>query len=140
MDNHWNYRLVRRSEDGEMSCGICEVHYCGDKITSITEDYARVSSENSQGVLWILENMKEAMKKPILDWDEVCKEFDEKTCPQCGSNKITTEIINYTFPYGLQSIELSADVPLRKCECGSEFLDHESEDLILQAIDEQGKT
>jgi len=54
-------------------------------------------------------------------------------CPSCDSNKISTEEINHCFPYGQG--ELSANVPLRKCQnCGEQYLDHEAEELMGVAI------
>lgn len=63
---------------------------------------------------------------------------DEKlSCPECGSERITTEEIDHRFPYGQEeaAIELSARIPVRRCEeCGDEFLDYKAQDLMHEAV------
>src|SRR5215207_9901864 len=51
-------------------------------------------------------------------------------CPDCGSNSVKTTIIDHRFPFGdgETAVELSAQVPLRKClSCEFEYLDYEAE-------------
>lgn len=62
---------------------------------------------------------------------------NELRCPSCGSDAVTTEVIEHRFPYGDgdSAVDLSARVPLRKCqECGEEYLDDESEDLMHETV------
>lgn len=55
------------------------------------------------------------------------------TCPGCGSEKVSTEVIRDIFYYG--SVKLSADIPLRTCQdCEEQFLDNEAEELHHGAV------
>lgn len=59
------------------------------------------------------------------------------TCGECGSDKVQTVIDIYKFNYGIapDSVELSCEVPLRKCEeCGFRFLDNEAEEICHETI------
>lgn len=58
-------------------------------------------------------------------------------CPNCGSRKVETTIIDQEFPYGNEptAVTLSARVPLRSClQCGFSFLDAIAEDAQHEAI------
>lgn len=59
------------------------------------------------------------------------------SCPECGSKRIATEVVDHRFPYGQEdsAVELSARIPVRRCdECGDQFLDDEAEDLMHEAV------
>jgi putative zinc finger/helix-turn-helix YgiT family protein len=58
-------------------------------------------------------------------------------CPNCGSAKVETTMIDHEFPYGTgpSAVTLSARVPLRSCsECGFSFLDCIAEEAQHEAI------
>ena len=58
-------------------------------------------------------------------------------CPSCGHDAIETTEIERTFPFGegAHAVELSTNVPLRRCrECGFEFLDAEAEERQHEAV------
>jgi len=58
-------------------------------------------------------------------------------CPDCNSINIITNWFDYDIPYGLDDnqVIITVNVPARTCkDCGLEFLDGESEDLIDVAI------
>jgi|SRR5262249_13451348 len=58
-------------------------------------------------------------------------------CPNCGSARVETEVINDKFQYGSGdgSVELEVSVPLRKClDCHFEYTDSETEDLRHEAV------
>ena len=58
-------------------------------------------------------------------------------CPLCGGDKVTTSTQSHTFTYGSEesAIELTVDVPVRRCDpCSFEYLDEVAEDLKHEAI------
>ena len=58
------------------------------------------------------------------------------TCFECDS-PATTDWRRHTFTYGAgpAAIDLTADIPVRRCRsCGFEFLDHEAETLMHEAV------
>src|SRR5487761_181351 len=62
---------------------------------------------------------------------------EARICPDCGAARVETEWGTDRFPYGEGStaIELSAEVPFRKCaECGFEYTDSEAEEARSAAI------
>jgi len=62
---------------------------------------------------------------------------DKVVCSDCGGDNITTTQEEYKFTYGIgdSAVELSAWVPLRKCnDCGSTFLDDDAEDACHEAV------
>ncbi len=69
----------------------------------------------------------------IPPWGTMCY----LSCPECGSNKIVTEIIGYCFTYGQgdSAIKLTTRIPMRQCEdCLVRFIDDEAESLIQAAV------
>ena len=59
------------------------------------------------------------------------------SCPSCGHGIVHTTYIEHKFPYGAgdRSVELSANVPLRRCaECEVEFFDSVAEELQHEAV------
>jgi putative zinc finger/helix-turn-helix YgiT family protein len=59
------------------------------------------------------------------------------SCPSCGHGTVQTTYIEHKFSYGDgdRSVELSANVPLRRCpECGVEFFDSVAEELQHEAV------
>lgn len=58
-------------------------------------------------------------------------------CPNCGSTRVETQIVNDSFEYGTgpKAVKLEADVPFRKClDCGFEYTDSEAEDIQHEAV------
>ena len=62
---------------------------------------------------------------------------DDRECPQCGQDSITTYWHHDTFKYGTGdlAVMLHANIPVRRCtSCDLEFLDHEGERLRHEAV------
>ena len=71
----WNYRVVKTVTkiplgDTDISYGIYEVYYDenGD-IVNISESLAHPISDDLEGLQWNLERMREACKKPVIDYN-----------------------------------------------------------------------
>lgn len=62
----WNHRILASEQDGETYLEIHEVHYKKDKPVSYTANAITVGAEDLKGITWVLDKMKECMKKPIL--------------------------------------------------------------------------
>ncbi len=59
------------------------------------------------------------------------------SCPDCGSKKVSSSMQEHKFTYGVgdAAVELSASVPVRKCdECGFCFLDSEADDICHEIV------
>ena len=73
----WNYRVVRQIESGpqggEEILKICEVYYHKDNETPRAfTDGAQPMSVNAgiEGLTWVLDKMREALSKPVLnEWE-----------------------------------------------------------------------
>lgn len=82
---HWNYRVVRREYeispgDIEVSYEIHEAHYdiiTDTKPSLISIDPVGVHAGSLEGLDLVLSRMKEALRKPVLDYD-TREELDEK--------------------------------------------------------------
>lgn len=64
-------------------------------------------------------------------------QHDARTCPDCGAARVETEWGTDRFKYGdgPAAVELSAEVPFRKCaNCGFEYTDSEAEEARSAAI------
>jgi hypothetical protein len=68
----WNYRLVRRVFDTEEQVGVHEVYYTDGKPTSITVNPIGIVGETEKEVKDILEKIKKAFLKPVLNWEDFC--------------------------------------------------------------------
>lgn len=68
---HWNYRIVKTVEviAGEeyTSYGIHECVYDLDGETGWTEEPVQVISDTPEGIKWVLEKMKQALKRPVIE-------------------------------------------------------------------------
>lgn len=64
----WNHRLMahKTEEENELYYQIHEVMYEGDNPVSYTERGVQVGSEDIEGCKWVLEQMLECLKKPVL--------------------------------------------------------------------------
>lgn len=72
MSNTWNYRVVRHKSQREGwpdHLQIHEVHYENDKPVSVSADGARIGGDNVDEIKWALERIREALEKPILEYD-----------------------------------------------------------------------
>jgi putative zinc finger/helix-turn-helix YgiT family protein len=61
----------------------------------------------------------------------------EHQCPNCGSNRVQTQIIRDKFEYGsgAKATTLEASIPYRRCaDCGFEYTDYEAEDVQHEAV------
>jgi len=68
------------------------------------------------------------------DTPEVLGKF---VCGECGSERIKTSREVYKFPYGVgtDTVELSCEVPVRKCaDCGFSFIDGDAEDICHKEV------
>lgn len=62
---------------------------------------------------------------------------EDMHCGRCESKEIETTFEDYAFEYGAgeNQIELTASVPVRKCQaCGYQFLDEEADDIQHDAV------
>jgi len=64
----WNHRILVSETDTDYPLfEIHEVFYNDEGILDgYTESPVHVSAENVEGIEWVLEKMKEALKKPVL--------------------------------------------------------------------------
>ena len=61
----WNYRVVRtKFPDGEEEFGIHEMYYDSDAPTA---DPVPVVGESINHLRWILDRMREALDKPVIE-------------------------------------------------------------------------
>jgi len=69
--------------------------------------------------------------------NKIKRENDVMTCPECGSESMSSSIQEHKFTYGIcdTAVELSASVPVRKCDkCGFCFLDSEADDICHEVV------
>jgi len=79
----WNYRILAKRilNESDVEFGLYEVFYNNDIPTSYTENsmkplsFEKESDEPTESIKWILEKMKLACDKPILDYDNFPKEY-----------------------------------------------------------------
>lgn len=65
---HWNYRIIHHLSPEEEYWAIHEVYYEKDKPVSYSENPAVVlSAENPGDLVWTLNQMLEALQKPVLE-------------------------------------------------------------------------
>lgn len=63
----WNYRVIEKEHDGEISRAIHEVHYENDVPVAYTENPASIVWEaDDEEPKRVLERMREALDKPVL--------------------------------------------------------------------------
>ena len=77
------------------------------------------------------------MDKKNVQEDNRPEDLSKFVCGECGSERIRTSREIYKFPYGVgnDTVELSCEVPFRKCsDCGFSFLDHVAEDLCHEEV------
>jgi hypothetical protein len=65
----WNYRLVKN----EKLLQIHEVYYRNEKPHSITADPVALCGETMEELAKVIDLMKEALSKPILDYEDFNK-------------------------------------------------------------------
>lgn len=66
----WNYRVVRRSAEGETSYQIHEAYYdCDGKVWAITENGVALASDDVAGLVRTLPWYIEALLRPVLDFE-----------------------------------------------------------------------
>jgi len=71
--SHWNYRLVKHTEDGSVWYAFHEAYYNEtdtETPSSITEMPAGIIEEELKDVEWVLKKMLKATKKPILNYED----------------------------------------------------------------------
>lgn len=79
---HWNYRVMRRiypereigksgvKIEGEEEFAFYEVYYDDDdKPDGWSKDPQPMTALDVDGIRWTVEKLKEAMEKPVLDYD-----------------------------------------------------------------------
>lgn len=62
---------------------------------------------------------------------------DSAGCPQCGSNRISSETVTENFQYGDKegAVMLSATIPVQNCQsCGGSFTNEDAEDIRHEAV------
>ena len=73
----WNYRVVHRSypDWDEETYSICECYYDDDgKPEAITERSVGAFGGTLEELLADLENYRNAVHKPVLQWDEIVRD------------------------------------------------------------------
>ena len=81
MSSHWNYRILARRLNGEIQYGMYEVHYENDIPIACTENNIAPLSFSSDiedqidSLSWVLDAMKLACAKKILDYDRFPQEY-----------------------------------------------------------------
>jgi hypothetical protein len=75
----WNHRLMRHKENGEEWLEMHEVYYNKTgQITKWTVGPIAPHADDKSGMVWVLNRMKEATKKPVLDYDMQPEGEDDK--------------------------------------------------------------
>ena len=77
------------------------------------------------------------MDKKTVQEDNRPEDPSKFVCGECGSERIRTSREIYNFPYGIgnDTVELSCEVPFRKCsDCGFSFIDGEAEDICHEEV------
>lgn len=74
--SYWNYRVLAKKVGNEIEYGLYEVYYDDeDNPTSCSTNscnplcYSSEGNEPIESLNWILEVMKKALEKPIIDYD-----------------------------------------------------------------------
>ena len=71
--SHWNYRVMRRTVEGETFDAVYEVYYLNDEtINGWSEDpaYPMFHHDSDDGdLLDDIERFIQACEKPVLDWE-----------------------------------------------------------------------
>jgi len=75
---YWNYRVVKKKyligDETNYIYGIHEAYYEGDTPVNITKDPISVDSEDLKDLPQILNQMKEALSKPVLLYEDFCQD------------------------------------------------------------------
>jgi hypothetical protein len=75
----WNYRIMHHKEGDEDYLEIHEVYYNkAGQVTRWTTNPAKPYAESKSGLVWVLNRMKEATKKPTLEYDMQPEGEDDK--------------------------------------------------------------
>ena len=67
----WNYRLVKRTHNDEVSYGIHEVYYDDQgNPESITKNPVAVAEESKGDIMTTLRHMERALTMPTLNYED----------------------------------------------------------------------
>lgn len=68
----WNHRVIKRKDGDKEYFGIHEVHYDENgKPGACTENAISIDYyESLADVLWVLDRMREALDKPVLNYED----------------------------------------------------------------------
>ena len=71
----WNYRVLKIARDGNTpEYGIVEAHYDDDNVLiAYTSSFIEPWGETTEELENVLNKMKEALNKPVIDEDEFLK-------------------------------------------------------------------
>jgi hypothetical protein len=81
---HWNYRILAKRVENDVEFGLYEVHYADDdtiegcttnQMSPIT--FSSYSDDPIKSLKWVLDAMKLACEKPILDYDNFPKVYQK---------------------------------------------------------------
>jgi hypothetical protein len=76
---YWNYRVVLKEYAcGTLEYGVREVHYDeNDEPVMCTQDTVGILGDSLQEIKDTLENIKEALDKPVLNYDDIgCQQLE----------------------------------------------------------------
>ena len=72
----WNYRILAHRDGDEWNFKMHEVYYDTEgNPESYTAKEVGVGAESVEGVNWVLDKMKESVKRPILSADNFPNEW-----------------------------------------------------------------
>lgn len=74
MSMRWNHRVVRVKDGADATLMLCEVFADMNRGEFIgRNDGARIVGDNQGELLWVMERMRKALDKPILEdkWPQV---------------------------------------------------------------------
>jgi len=72
----WNYRVLAHKNGESFYFKIHEVYYDKNSLpNAMTERAISVGGETLHDVLWVLSEMKKALEKPVLSFDDFPNEF-----------------------------------------------------------------
>lgn len=75
----WDFRWIEHDEGSETYVAIHEVHYGVDgTIRGWAELPRELMAESADDLMWILDEVRQAYKKPTLRWTELVRTVEGK--------------------------------------------------------------
>lgn len=78
LKTYWNYRVVRRTEQGETWLALHEAYYQDGAVMGITQDPVNVHGNDLEDLKAGYKLMKLAFNKPVLDYSTLKELSDDE--------------------------------------------------------------